>query len=242
MVAALRNPSRPPSRPATFAPNPHRRAMIAKIKIAQKELGLEDEDYRAVLQRVTGKTSAGDLNEAQLEAVIDEFKAKGWKPTIASSGAGRPRPQLADHPAAKKARALWLSLAQLGVVENGNEEALRAFARRQLGTELAWADQGRVYRLIEALKAMAERAGWSQDLAGIAEPRQVMELKLRLAELLRANLAAAGVYPAEAGLEEVAYMDKLWLGGMTRNHWTVQGVDQLVSHLAAAWAKARVSQ
>lgn len=32
-----------------------RRALIAKIKIAQKELGLDDVTYRAVLERVTGK-------------------------------------------------------------------------------------------------------------------------------------------------------------------------------------------
>ena len=39
-----------------------RRALIAKIKIAQKELGLDDATYRAVLERVTGKRSCTECS------------------------------------------------------------------------------------------------------------------------------------------------------------------------------------
>ncbi|ELK67425.1 TPA: phage protein GemA/Gp16 family protein, partial [Neisseria meningitidis] len=39
-----------------------RRALIAKIKIAQKELGLDDGTYRAVLERVTDKRSCADMD------------------------------------------------------------------------------------------------------------------------------------------------------------------------------------
>ncbi|MFX8708345.1 regulatory protein GemA, partial [Acinetobacter baumannii] len=67
------------------------------------------------------------------------------------------------HPMARKARALWISLHKLGVVHNPSEQALEAFAKRQLGCEkLVWARQSDAYRLIEALKSMAERAGWRQ--------------------------------------------------------------------------------
>ena len=186
------------SRPAV---DPRRRGMIAKVKIAQKELGLDDGAYRAVLTRLTGVDSAASCTEAQLGAVLDALKAQGWTPKVVSgSEIGRrtrsaskvgvpPKVRAADHPSAKKARALWLSLYQLGEVRNRSEEALEAFAKRQLGCDrLQWADQGLTYRLIEALKAMAERAGWSQDLAGVPPAMRVAELKRRLANAIKRRL------------------------------------------------------
>jgi phage gp16-like protein len=177
------------ARAATFdKASAHRRAMLAKVHLAKKELRLQDDDYRAVLERVTGHASAGDCTEAELDRALAEFRRLGWQGASASRGAPRlavdnrkdrarrPTSHGADHPAARKARALWISLHQLGVVRDPGEHALEAFAKRQLGVErLQWAEQGRVYRLIEALKAMAERAGWPQ--AG--DPH---ELKWRLVD------------------------------------------------------------
>jgi len=47
------------------------------------------------------------------------------------------------------------------------------------------------YAVIEALKAMAERAGWSQDLSGVPAARHVAVLKNRLAQAIAAREAAA---------------------------------------------------
>lgn len=182
---------------AKFAPDPRRRSMIAKVKIAQKELRLDEPTYRAMLERLTGQTSAAACTEAQLARVLDELKAKGWSPTGAhrarSGAAPEPRTRRpADHPVAKKARAMWISLHQLGVVRDPSERALEAFARRQLGVErLQWADQRQGYRLVEALKAMAERAGWSQDVAGVDPALQVRTLKRRLVLALQERLGLA---------------------------------------------------
>ena len=171
--------------PAKFPADPRRRAMIGKVKIAQKELGLDDCTYRAMLERITGQTSAASCSEAQLGLVLDELKAKGWKPVLVAGGrakagsAREQRPAPADHPVARKARALWISLYQLGEVRDPSERALERFAKRQLGVErLQWADQSQGHRLIEALKAMAERGGWSQDMRWVDNP--VVTLKTRL--------------------------------------------------------------
>src|SRR5665213_3087330 len=105
-------------------------ALIARVKIAQKEMGLDDPTYRAVLQRVTGRNSAADCSEAQLGQVLDEFKAKGWSPKVFVSRRDKQAParalgrRPADTPTARKARAMWISLHQLGVVENPSEPAL----------------------------------------------------------------------------------------------------------------------
>lgn len=192
---------------AKFAPNPHRRAMVAKVHMARKELGLDEDTYRAALKRVTGKSSAGDMNDGELVRVLDDFKTKGWK-----AKAGRPAP--AAHPVARKARALWISLAQLGVVRDPSERGLESFAKRQLGVErLAWADQSQGYKLIEALKAMAERAGWSQELAGVEPEAHVAVLKQRLVERLVERLdEVTGERPlCPAAANDDAAAD-VWLG------------------------------
>jgi len=58
----------------------YRRAMIAKIKIAQKDLAMDDAAYRALLTRVTGKNSAAVLDKGELEAVIREMQRLGFRP------------------------------------------------------------------------------------------------------------------------------------------------------------------
>lgn len=57
-----------------------RRALIAKIKIAQKELGLDDGTYRAVLERVTGKRSCTECSIPELERVVEDLRQHGFAP------------------------------------------------------------------------------------------------------------------------------------------------------------------
>lgn len=68
-----------------------KKAMIAKIKIAQKQLGLDDGAYRDILKRITGKDSSTKLTEPQLEAVINEMKRYGFKPTAPAKYGRKPR-------------------------------------------------------------------------------------------------------------------------------------------------------
>lgn len=167
------------------APRRSASPLLAKVHIAKKDLRLSDEHYRDVLERITGQRSAAGLSDAQLIAVLKHFEGEGFKPKVitgakdATRSAPKSGRRRADHPVARKARALWISLHQLGVVENGSEAALEAFAKRQLGVDaLQWADQSQAEPLIKGLKAMAERAGWSQK-------GSLDEIKARLAVLLK---------------------------------------------------------
>ena len=47
---------------------------LAAIHVARKQLGLEDDDYRAVLERVTGKSSAGKMTVGEQGKVLDELR------------------------------------------------------------------------------------------------------------------------------------------------------------------------
>lgn len=190
---------------ARFAPHPHRRALIAKVKLAAKQLGLDDDTYRSVLAQVTGQMSAADCSEAELAALVEHFKARGWKAKPARKVGRRPA---ADHPVAKKARAMWISLYHLGAIDSSSEQALEAFARRQLKVDaLQWADQSLGYRLIEALKAMAERHGWAQGgLPPSADASQKLRiLKMRLCHAILGTLKQRDIVPQRWMLEDAAF-------------------------------------
>jgi phage gp16-like protein len=175
--------------------------MIAKIHVAKKQLALADDDYRQILLDVAGRTSSGDCTDAELEKVIKRFEQLGFKPIHKNAQSARP----AQHPVARKARALWISLYHLNAVRSPDEKALESFAKRQLGCErLVWANQSHGYRLIEALKAMAERHGWAQtDAHGHAI--SVMKLREGLCEAILARLKAAGEVPADWTIDIAAF-------------------------------------
>lgn len=178
------------ARKATFdRRDQRRRGLLAKVHIAKKQLGLADDDYRAIIFQHCGQMSAANATEAQLEMIVRHFAQRGFKAT-AKAVPGRRAPA-ADFPAARKARALWLSLHQLGAVRNPSEQALEAFAKRQLGCDQwRWSDQGMSYRLIEALKAMASRHGWE---VGDGRHAKLIGSKFRLLKAILAKLVASGV-------------------------------------------------
>lgn len=233
MPAALAAPAR---FDASAAP---RRAMIAKLHVARRDLGLTEDDYRAVLFRVTDRTSAKDCSDDELRDALEEFKRLGFRPLPARLTAPKaPRP--ADHPAARKARALWISLAQLGAIENPSEAALEAFARRQLGVDrMQWANQALMYKLVEGLKAIAERHGWSQDLAGIPRERAVKTLKLRLCEALLARLVEKGLADAGWDVGRAAFMLNGFEGNPSTFWWTIGDLDEVSQGFAAKLRAAR---
>jgi phage gp16-like protein len=200
------------ARPSRFAPDPERRVMIAKIHVAKKEMQLLDDDYRAMLIEVTGRSSSADCTLAELRAMIEAMKRKGFQPRKAATGA-------ADHPFALKARALWISLHHLGAIENPSEQALEAFARRQLGCmKMQWANQAQGYKLVEALKAIAERNGWSQKVTSTRGMKPVPAdvalriLKVRLVERIAHLLGERRVVPVDMSLNKIAWQ----LAGMSR--------------------------
>lgn len=179
---------------ALKSPDQQRRGMIAQLHLAQKHLHMDDADYRAVLDRMTGKNSAKHMSLAELERALGEFRRLGFSSKARPDATPRRRAASAPaaHPSARKARALWISLYHLGVVRDPREKALEAFARRQLKCDrMAWARQSDCFRLIEALKAMAERHGWAQR--GIdGQALSVEQLQEGLCIAILARLKAGG--------------------------------------------------
>lgn len=200
MATPATNPAR--ARPAQFdRATQHTRALYAKINIGRQQLHMVDDDYRALLFATTGKTSLKDCSTFELEKMLKALQGKGFKPL--------PKPgnkAAATHPVARKARALWISLHQLGEVDNLSEEALEAFAKRQLGCErFQWARQSEGYRVIEALKSWARRAGWPQHDPISQKPLSPLLLQSGLCQALLAKLQAIGAVPADWSLNDAAF-------------------------------------
>jgi phage gp16-like protein len=131
----------------------------AIINIARIQLRLEEDDYRTILLRVTGRASLRDMSERQKIDVLDELKRMGFRVK-----AGGRRLPASHKPYVRLIHALWKSCARLGVIENGSREALRAFVHRfvahgdpsvAVDPDLLSYDQAAP--IIEALKKMEAR-------------------------------------------------------------------------------------
>ncbi len=127
---------------------------LAQIHIAKKELALDEDSYRDVLERVTGKRSAKSLSEGQRLRVVTEFKRLGWKPEK-QGGAFRPA---SDKGYVRKLFALAKSLNDLGYWNAPYKDALRAFVKNRSDVDdPQWLTYDQASPLIEALKKIEAR-------------------------------------------------------------------------------------
>lgn len=130
-----------------------------QIQIARRQLGLDDETYRQLLERVTGKRSSKGMTAGERSRVLEVLKRQGFRPT----GKRRPTEHRAD---LRYVFVLWRLLAELGAVEAGTA-ALNAFIgsdnfRMKWGeqpTDVRFLSLERASDVIEALKAMCWRHG-----------------------------------------------------------------------------------
>lgn len=127
----------------------------AAIHVAKKELGLDDETYRAALVQVTGKSSSAAMTEPERQKVLEHFRQKGFK---ARSTGSRKR---LEGRFAPKLQALWIAGWNLGLVRDRDDRALVAFVKRQTGIEhVRFLRHGQdAIKAIEALKGWLSRAG-----------------------------------------------------------------------------------
>lgn len=71
-----------------------RQKMLAKIHLAKKELDLDDDVYRDLLENATGLRSCSKMTMAQLETVLNTLKRKGFQDNW---GVGKMPLHLAEH-------------------------------------------------------------------------------------------------------------------------------------------------
>ena len=162
---------------------------IAAIHVLKAKLRLTDEDYRALLLHITGRSSSKDCTPYQQRQVRRHLQQLAERAGVATPyvprAGGRPVTDRSDE--ASKVRALWLFLHELGQVRDPSESALLAYTRRVVHVDaLEWSARDR-WKLIEGLKDWAMRvlptkaAERRQQLHGALLPPRVAD-ELRRAE------------------------------------------------------------
>ena len=117
--------------------------LIKAIQTGRRKLGLSDEDYRALLEGVSGKTSTKELNAYQLKEVLRRMRETGF--------------HTATEPQLRKIRSLWFSMYDEGIVKSKAEQSISAYIRRITKKSANACGVKDLQRVIETLKQWIDR-------------------------------------------------------------------------------------
>ena len=177
---------------------------LQKLQILRRQHGLSEEEYRGILQRITGQTSAKGLSDAQIIRVIDTLEG----------GDGR-RQAEGEIPA--KIRVMCRDLHELGGWPDPDltEAGIARFCRRQAGVDDAgWVQPDRVSSVVEALRARLRRVGC--DLPSNVKPDDALRIVLDAQEDRLYALHGRGM-PAEEEQRLQAVRARIATGGLGRS-------------------------
>jgi phage gp16-like protein len=176
---------------------------IAAMHVAKKQLGLDDDTYRAALTQVTGKSSSASMTEAERQKVLEHFRAAGFK------GASIGRRTALEGRFAKKLQALWIAGWNLGLVRDRDDRALITFVKRQTGIDhVRFVRHGQdAAKAIEALKSWLARGG-GVDWAEFTDPADCI-VAAQLRRLGRDGPARVGFHDSVSAATRQSVMNSL---------------------------------
>jgi phage gp16-like protein len=132
-----------------------RRKELAMIHLAKKELGLDDDLYRTVLQQVCGAKSAGDLDEKGRRQLLAFFRSKGWGRQDHQNGK--------PHNFKEPSRSRLMAKIEAQLADAGRPwKYANAMVKRMFGIDrLAFCTPAQLGKVIAALSYDAKRRGKS---------------------------------------------------------------------------------
>lgn len=143
------------------------RTLQKTIHVACRELGLDQDDRRALQLEVCGKTSMSDMNEDDLKKVLARLKKAGFKQRSNRA----PKHKLAPRSDLRLVHVLWKKLGDAGALERPGRDGLNAFIRASFGE--AWGsvpadidmlrDAEKINAVVRALKSWGKRVGIDFD-------------------------------------------------------------------------------
>jgi len=134
-------------------------AAARKIQIARRQLGMDDDTYRAMLMRTVGATTSKGLTPRQIGRVLAELERLGFQPT---SPRKAPTGRQTAEPAPERAALIDKIERQLAEAERTIAYA-DGMARRMFQVErVEWCDPDQLRRLVAALAYDAKRHGRQQ--------------------------------------------------------------------------------
>lgn len=128
-----------------------KKILMAKIHIAKKDLHLDDDTYRDVLWRVTGKRSCKDMTIAQLQDVVKDMEKSGFKPKAAPKHGKKPSVVGKREPLMSKIHAMLTDMGLHWNYAHGMADSMFKIKRLQ------WLNDSQLYKLTQALSVHQQR-------------------------------------------------------------------------------------
>ena len=119
--------------------------LIKAIQTGRRKLGMTDEEYHALLEGVSGRTSSKELTAYQLKEVLRRMREAGFRTSITTE------PQL------QKIRSLWFSMYNEGIVKSKTEQSISAYILRITKKSVNACGVKDLQRVIETLKQWIDR-------------------------------------------------------------------------------------
>lgn len=131
---------------------PERNRLLARIHALSNDLRLEEDEYRALVMKVTGKASAAQLDMRELGALAG-YLQKLW------NRQRRPQRSYTLTPQEKLIWSLWQQLADAGRIKNRKMEGLMGYVRAHIARvdHISWLNAAQQDMLIEQLKKFLHR-------------------------------------------------------------------------------------
>lgn len=146
-----------------------KKILMAKIHIGKKDLGLDDDTYRDVLWRVTGKRSCKDMTIAQLQDVVKDMENSGFKPKAAPKHGRKPSVIGKREPLMGKIHAMLTDMGLHWNYAHGMADSMFKIKRLQ------WLNDNQLYKLTQALSVHqqreAKKAAASANKKAVPEPK-----------------------------------------------------------------------
>lgn len=126
-----------------------RKQLMAQIHIAKNQLNMDDDNYRDVLKRITGKDSCKDLKTYQLVDVVQEMKRLGFKPKSTE----RSQKKHGKKPSVTKSKEALISKIEAMIADlDLSWDYVHEMANRMFAIErVQWLDEQKLYKLTQAL-------------------------------------------------------------------------------------------
>lgn len=178
---------------------------IGAIHALKSRARLDDDSYRDLLARETGRRSAKELTADQAGRVIERLKLLSGGSERPVRAAEKPLAEGAlklDGPFVAQCRTLWIAAWNLGVIDNRTDRALVEFVSRQTNiASLSWLrDPADAAKVIEALKAWINRVApvaWDAE-ARVLRARGMSIGRWRKLAVVRAQHRVLGEAPPAA--------------------------------------------
>lgn len=135
-----------------------RQLRIKLIHTGRRALGMDEDTYRDMLERLTGKRSCTGLTDSQLSTVVQHLRYLGFDPAGAPETAGQ----------RTLIRRVWLHMHRAGIVRDRSLRALDAYCVRTVRSPLWRCSVKDCQTVIESLKGWHARRATPEQISNLA--------------------------------------------------------------------------